>query len=153
MASSDALMQPQLTREPLFTVGRRRQLLRVFAVVVMVIYTLLTLFPFYALFVRSFVPTKESADLHLWLPEVEEVSLSAEVGNLAVFYDLDLTDMKETLGIPYLPKAKEKRTPVLIACQNMTGKIEAVYLSFADWKKEDYRINEIQVNFSLGYDE
>jgi raffinose/stachyose/melibiose transport system permease protein len=80
--------------------GRRRQLLRVFAVVVMVVYTLLTLFPFYALFVRSFVPTKESADLHLWLPEVEEVSMNAQVGNLAVFYDLDLTDMKDALGIP-----------------------------------------------------
>ena len=100
MASSSGLTQPQLSREPVFTMGRRRQLLRVFAMVVMVTYTLLTLFPFYALFVRSFVPTKESADLHLWLPEVEEVSLSAQVGNLAVFYDLDLTDMKEALGIP-----------------------------------------------------
>ncbi len=46
------------------------------------------------------MPTKESADLHLWLPEVEEVSMEAQVGNLAVFYDLDLTDMKEALGIP-----------------------------------------------------
>jgi ABC-type glycerol-3-phosphate transport system permease component len=100
MASSSGLTQPQLSREPVFTMGRRRQLLRVFAMVVMVIYTLLTLFPFYALFVRSFVPTKESADLHLWLPEVEEVSMNAQVGNLAVFYDLDLTDMKEALGIP-----------------------------------------------------
>jgi ABC-type glycerol-3-phosphate transport system permease component len=100
MASSSGLTQPQLSREPVFTMGRRRQLLRVFAVVVMVTYTLLTLFPFYALFVRSFVPTKESADLHLWLPEVEEVSMNAQVGNLAVFYDLDLTDMKDALGIP-----------------------------------------------------
>jgi ABC-type glycerol-3-phosphate transport system permease component len=100
MASSNVLAQPQLTKEPIFTVGRRRTLLRMFATLVMVIYTILTLFPFYALFVRSFVPTKESAELHLWLPEVEEVSMSAEVGNLAVFYDLDLTDMKEALGIP-----------------------------------------------------
>jgi ABC-type glycerol-3-phosphate transport system permease component len=98
--ASNTLSQPQLDKGPVFTIGRRRQLLRVFAVVVMLIYTLLTLFPFYALFVRSFVPTKESADLHLWLPEVEEVSMESQVGNLAVFYDLDLTDMKDALGIP-----------------------------------------------------
>lgn len=78
----------------------RRRLLRVFALVVMLVYTVLTLFPFYALFVRSFVPTKESADLHLWIPEADEVNMGAQVGNLAVFYDLDLTDMKEALGIP-----------------------------------------------------
>ena len=93
-------MAQSKAKGPVFTIGRRRQLLRVFALVVMVVYTLLTLFPFYALFVRSFVPTKESAELHLWLPEVEEVSMESQVGNLAVFYDLDLTDMKEALGIP-----------------------------------------------------
>jgi hypothetical protein len=46
------------------------------------------------------VPTKESADLHLWLPETEEVSMDAQVGNLSVFYDLDLRDLKDALGIP-----------------------------------------------------
>ncbi len=66
----------------------------------MVIYTAVTLFPFYALFIRSFVPTKESADLHLWLPETEEVSMDAQVGNLSVFYDLDLRVLKDALGIP-----------------------------------------------------
>jgi len=67
MSSPDALGQPQIGREPHLTVDQRRQLLRVFAIVVMAIYTVVTLFPFYALFVRSFVPTKESADLHLWI--------------------------------------------------------------------------------------
>lgn len=81
-------------------IGRRKQLLRATALVVMVAYSLLTLFPFYALFVRSFVPTKESTDLHLWIPEAEDVRLDREVGNLSVFYDLDLKDMKEALGIP-----------------------------------------------------
>lgn len=100
MANPDALGQPQISKQPHLTMGQRRQLLRVVAIAVMVIYTVVTLFPFYALFVRSFVPTKESADLHLWIPETQEVSMGAEVGNLAVFYDLDLTDMKEALGIP-----------------------------------------------------
>jgi ABC-type glycerol-3-phosphate transport system permease component len=78
----------------------RRRLLKVFALVVMLIYTAVTLFPFYALLVRSFVPTKESADLHLWMPETEEVSMDAQIGNLSVFYELDTTEMKDAFGIP-----------------------------------------------------
>ena len=98
--TTEVLTQAELSKGPALTIARRRWALRVFATLVMVIYSLLTLFPFYVLFVRSFVPTKESAELHLWIPKTEEVSMDAEVGNLAVFYDLDLTDMKEALGIP-----------------------------------------------------
>jgi ABC-type glycerol-3-phosphate transport system permease component len=87
-------------KKRLFTMTTQRRILRVFALVVMLIYTVVTIFPFYALFVRSFVPTKESADLHLWLPETQEVSLDAQVGNLSVFYELDLRDMKDAFGIP-----------------------------------------------------
>ena len=82
------------------TVTARKRMLKIFAIVVMVIYTLITIFPFFALFIRSFVPTKESADLHLWLPETQEVSLDAQVGNLSVFYELDLKVMKDAFGIP-----------------------------------------------------
>ncbi len=78
----------------------RRRLIRIVAVTVMLIYTFVTLFPFYALFIRSFVSTKDSAELHLWIPEADEVNLNAQVGNLSVFYDLDLKDLKEALGIP-----------------------------------------------------
>ena len=87
-------------RKTLFTMTARRRLLRIFAIAVMLIYTAITLFPFYALFVRSFVPTKESADLHLWMPETQEVSMDAQVGNLSVFYELDLNDVKDAFGIP-----------------------------------------------------
>jgi multiple sugar transport system permease protein len=81
-------------------VARRRRLLRAFALVVMLLYTVLTLFPFYALFIRSFVSTRDSAELHLWIPQAAEVNMNAQVGNLGVFYDLDLADLKEALGIP-----------------------------------------------------
>ena len=81
-------------------IATRRRLLRIFALVVMLLYTVLTLFPFYALFIRSFVSTRDSADLHLWIPEAADVNLNAQVGNLGVFYDLDLSDLKEALGIP-----------------------------------------------------
>lgn len=78
----------------------QRRLLRIFALVVMTIYSIVTIFPFYALFVRSFVSTKDSADLHLWIPEADEVSMESQVGNLAVFFDLDTNQLKEFLGIP-----------------------------------------------------
>jgi len=92
--------EPQKGRRPAIGLGRRKTLLRVFALAVMLIYSVVTIFPFYVLIIRSFVPTKESVELHLWIPETEEVSLDAEVGNLSVFYDLDLRDLKDALGIP-----------------------------------------------------
>jgi ABC-type glycerol-3-phosphate transport system permease component len=100
MAESITLTKIRAARKPLTTQSQRKRLLRVFALVVMVAYTLLTLFPFYALFIRSFVSTKDAAELHLLIPKADAVSLDAEVGNLAVFYDLDLADLKEALGIP-----------------------------------------------------
>jgi ABC-type glycerol-3-phosphate transport system permease component len=78
----------------------RRRLLRAFALGVMLIYSVLTLFPFYALLIRSFVSTKDSADLHLWIPKAADVNMNAQVGNLGVFYDLDLAELKDALGIP-----------------------------------------------------
>ncbi len=83
-----------------WTLSKSRTTLKVFALTVMVIYSLATIFPFYMLFVRSFVSTADSADLHLWIPEARPVDMNAQVGNLAVFYDLDLKDMKEAIGIP-----------------------------------------------------
>jgi ABC-type glycerol-3-phosphate transport system permease component len=80
--------------------SRRRKLLRAFALTVMLLYTGLTLFPFYTLFVRSFVSTKDSAEFHLWIPKADEVNMDAQVGNLSVFYKLDTKELKEELGIP-----------------------------------------------------
>jgi ABC-type glycerol-3-phosphate transport system permease component len=90
----------QARSTPVLTLSRRKNLLKAFALTVMVVYTILTLFPFYGLFVRSFVSTKDSSELHLWIPKADEVSMDAEVGNMAVFYNLDLTAMKEDFGIP-----------------------------------------------------
>ena len=93
-------------KPPVVGLKGRRIGLRVFATVIMVVYSVVTLFPFYALFIRSFVPTRESSDLHLWLPEVQEVSMNQEIGNLAVFYNLDMKAFKIAMGIPeatYIP--------------------------------------------------
>lgn len=94
------------TKPPVIGLKGRRIGLRIFATVIMIVYSVVTLFPFYALFIRSFVPTKESSELHLWLPEVQEVSINQEIGNLAVFYNLDMKAFKIAMGIPetaYIP--------------------------------------------------
>jgi len=97
---SASLSRIKAPRKQLFTMSRRKLALRIFALVVMVVYTIVTIFPFYALFVRSFVATKDASDLHLWIPEAREVPMEAEVGNLSVFYQLDLRDLKRAVGIP-----------------------------------------------------
>lgn len=66
---------------------------------VLIIYCLSSLLPFYFLFVRSFVPTAESAKLHLWVPEAKNVSMEAVIGNLATYYNLDLKAFKKDMGI------------------------------------------------------
>jgi raffinose/stachyose/melibiose transport system permease protein len=78
----------------------RKKVLRVFATIIMVTYTLLTVSPFYVLFVRSFVSTKDTTELHLWIPPAEEINLDAQIGNLAVFYNLEMSQLKADLGIP-----------------------------------------------------
>ncbi len=100
MATRDIQKRARIPKALRFSAGRRRLFIVILAFVVMGIYSLVTLLPVYVLFVRSFVPTKEATDLNLWIPEAEEVDLNQQVGNLAVFYDLDLRDMKEAMGIP-----------------------------------------------------
>jgi ABC-type glycerol-3-phosphate transport system permease component len=87
-------------RTSFWTLSRSRSGLKVLALAVMTVYSLVTIFPFYMLFVRSFVSTADSADLHMWIPPSRDVDMNAEVGNLAVFYDLDMKKMKQDLGIP-----------------------------------------------------
>jgi ABC-type glycerol-3-phosphate transport system permease component len=70
------------------------------------LYAVITLFPFYVLFVRTFIATKEATDLHLWIPPVEEIDVGAQLGNLSVYYSLDIKQFKQDMGIPatdYIP--------------------------------------------------
>ncbi len=65
----------------------------------LIIYCIMTLVPFYFLFIRSFVPTSESAKLHVWVPKAQEVSMNAVIGNLSTYYNLDMTEFKENMDI------------------------------------------------------
>ncbi len=82
------------------SVSRRRKLLRAAILAFFVFYVILTILPFYFLFVRTFVSTKQSAQMWYWLPPEEEVNLGAEIGNLSVFLNLDIAEVKEAWGIP-----------------------------------------------------
>lgn len=72
---------------------------RVLIVAFLLIYAFVTLIPFYFLFIRSFVPTKDSTTLHLWIPKPEEISMDSQFGNLATFYKIDVTGFKQEMGI------------------------------------------------------
>ena len=87
-------------------INRHRKVMKLLLSIFLLIYAVITIFPFYVLFIRTFVSTKDSTELHLWIPTAEEVSLDYEVGNLSVFYNLDVRKFKEQMGIPindYLP--------------------------------------------------
>jgi len=76
------------------------RLSKILIITFFIIYTLVTLFPIYALFIRTFVATKHSTDLWLRPPPTEEASMEYQWGNLSVFYNLDLNKVKRDLGIP-----------------------------------------------------
>lgn len=63
-------------------------------------YCVITLLPFYFLVIRSFVPTKDSTQLHVWPPKINTDSLlNAKLGSMATFYNLDLDTFKAEFGI------------------------------------------------------
>ena len=63
-------------------------------------YAVVTLFPFYFLFIRTFVTTSQATELYLTIPPSVPLDFDATLGGLAVFYNLDLSEVKEDLGLP-----------------------------------------------------
>ena len=106
MATTGEATKQAAERQPLLTLRARKKVVGAAALAFMIVYSVLTIFPFYALFVRTFVGIKDATELHLWIPKQEEIPMDAEIGNLAQFYNLDLRRVKTDLGIPlteYLP--------------------------------------------------
>lgn len=66
----------------------------------LLMYSVITIIPFYFLFVKSFVPTKESTKLHLWIPKSQDISMDAQLGAIATFYRLDVPQFKKDMGLP-----------------------------------------------------
>lgn len=81
------------------TVTKKRIAFRILITTMLIVYTIVTLLPFYFLFVRSFVATKDSTKLFLWIPEPEEFNMNYQYGNMATYFNLDLAKFKEEMGI------------------------------------------------------
>ncbi len=99
LASKISTKKGGIARSLLLTYTRRKQLVMVALITFMVVYSLVTIFPFYVLFVRTFVGSKDSGDLHLWIPPQQDITLEAGIGNLGVQYNLDIKKVKQDLGI------------------------------------------------------
>lgn len=67
--------------------------------VFLIIYCIATITPLYFLLIRSFVPTKDSTELHLWIPKFKGFSLNYRIGNLGTYYNLDISKFKDKMGI------------------------------------------------------
>jgi len=74
----------------------RKQLL---FIALLSLYCALTLAPFYILVVRSFTPTIESTELHLWIPERRSLSMSARLSDLATIYNIDARAFRRDMGL------------------------------------------------------
>lgn len=77
----------------------QKRLFKILVGLVLVLYSAMTIFPFYVLLVRTFVTTSDSNELHLWIPQAQEFNLDATFGSMAIFYDLDTDQFKKEMGI------------------------------------------------------
>jgi ABC-type glycerol-3-phosphate transport system permease component len=98
ITSAEAAVQAQMgaSAQPR---RRRRRALRLAIGSFLTLYSLITLVPFYFLFIRAFVPTKDVTELHLWIPEPDQITMDGKFGNLATFYRFDVDAFKEAMGI------------------------------------------------------
>lgn len=77
----------------------RKTIIKIVISIILISYSIITIIPFYFLFVRSFVPTSMTSELHLWIPKTEDFNLDSEYGNMSVFLSLNTEQFKEEMGI------------------------------------------------------
>jgi ABC-type glycerol-3-phosphate transport system permease component len=82
------------------TKKKKKKILTIIIGILLLAYCVITILPFYFLIIRSFVPTRDSTELHLWPPEVSTKSLMrSKLGNMATYYNLDLEAFKKEFGL------------------------------------------------------
>jgi ABC-type glycerol-3-phosphate transport system permease component len=81
------------------TSAQKRRIVNAVIITLLLFYSVLTLFPFYLLFVRSFVPTTQATKLWLWIPPFEEVNMDAQVVSYAAAFNVEITRIRKALGI------------------------------------------------------
>lgn len=68
-------------------------------IVLLSIYCVMTLMPFYFLVVRSFTPTMDATEFHMLPPERRDLSNKARLGNLATINNIDLAALQKAFGV------------------------------------------------------
>ena len=68
-------------------------------IILLTIYTIITIIPFYFLLIRSFVPTSQSTQAHIWFPKLPKVNLDITYGGLSSYYNLDINKFNKHFGI------------------------------------------------------
>jgi ABC-type glycerol-3-phosphate transport system permease component len=79
--------------------GLQKKSSKVIITIFLSLYVLITIMPFYFLFVRAFVPTKDATTLYMWLPKPEEVKQEARFGGIATYYNLKIDKFQADFGI------------------------------------------------------
>ncbi len=77
----------------------KKRLVQYLIAVILIVYSIVTIIPFYFVAIRTFVPTSESMELHLWVPPAKEFDMNARFGDMAVFYNLDIKRFKKDMSI------------------------------------------------------
>lgn len=77
----------------------RRTITKTIISIILILYGIATLIPFYFMFVRAFVPTNMTSELHLWIPKTNDFNMDSGYGNMSVYLSLDTEKFKEEMGI------------------------------------------------------
>ncbi len=123
---------------------RKRKALRSIITIFLIGYTVLTIIPFYFLFVRAFVATKDSTELHLWIPEAEEFNMNYKYGNMATYFNLDLEEFKQEMGL------KGYINPNL-SLEKLSEKYDIPQKKFEDYLKNFIRFNGFITIWKAGF--
>jgi ABC-type glycerol-3-phosphate transport system permease component len=118
-----------------FRIPKKKQLFLGAATLFLLLYAVITLFPFYVLFIRTFIATKDATDLHLWIPPTEEITMEAQLGNLSVYYNLEIKQFKEDMGIPvgdYIPARTTLRS-ISEKYNIPLAKMQAYFIGFSTY--------------------
>ena len=93
----------------------KKKIISTIIICILVVYAILTLIPFYFLFVRTFVATKEMTDLYIWIPGKYKVSKKLAVHSIQERLKIEMPKFKQRFGIPPDEKLKTRMTIADIA--------------------------------------
>ncbi len=92
--------QRRSTQQGNLTRKIKRKATYIFITVFFSIYSLATVYPFYALFISTFITPRQSRDLHLWIPKTDPLSLNTTFTGLQQVFNLKIKDFLKAFDLP-----------------------------------------------------